>query len=93
MSVYDLPFCDVCGMPYKNGKPTCDCESRLAQDNQIRVPRTQLQPTPTLYGEDAEAVLRQIWSKTRPTCDCVSRLAQDDRDDEAVAEQIAHFER
>jgi hypothetical protein len=33
MSVYDLPFCDVCGMPYKDGLPTCDCESRLAQDD------------------------------------------------------------
>ena len=26
MSVYDLPFCDYCGMPYKDRLPTCDCE-------------------------------------------------------------------
>ena len=29
MSVYDLPFCDTCGMPYKDGLPTCDCEAIL----------------------------------------------------------------
>ena len=27
MSVYNnLPFCDVCGYPYKDGKPQCGCE-------------------------------------------------------------------
>ena len=37
MSVYDLPFCDVCGYPYHNGLPTCDCGDpgavSLAQEN------------------------------------------------------------
>ena len=34
MSVYNnLPFCDTCGMPYKEGSPTCDCVSRLAQED------------------------------------------------------------
>ena len=27
MSVYNLlPFCDMCGYPFKNGLPTCDCD-------------------------------------------------------------------
>ena len=38
MSVYNLlPFCDVCGMPYHNGLPTCDCNLGaviLAQEDQ-----------------------------------------------------------
>ena len=34
MRVYDLPFCDYCGMPYKEGSPTCDCVSRLGQEDQ-----------------------------------------------------------
>ena len=33
MSVYDLPFCYVCGYPYKDGKPQCGCCS-LEQDTQ-----------------------------------------------------------
>ena len=31
MSINDtLPWWNFCGMPYKDGLPTCDCESRLA---------------------------------------------------------------
>ena len=32
MSVYDLPFCDECGYPHKDGLPTCDCGDPGAVD-------------------------------------------------------------
>ena len=47
----DLPFCDVCGYPHKDGLPTClcppgyDCESRLNLD---------------LEEQDDKAVLKHI---------------------------------
>lgn len=57
MSVYDLPFCDYCGMPYKDRLPTClcppgyDCESRLAGEQEDR---------------DDEAVVEQITATNQP---------------------------
>ena len=37
MSINDnLPYCDYCGLPYKDGSPTCDCESWLAGEQEDR---------------------------------------------------------
>ena len=36
--------------------------------------KTQLQPTPTLYGKDAEAVLKQI--KKKPTPEQIKKAKQ-----------------
>lgn len=46
-----------------NGKSKADNLESLSKDKGGRKMATQIQPTPILYGKDAEAVLEQIRKK------------------------------
>ena len=76
MSVYDLPFCDVCGYPFKDGKPTCDCTKALTcSPLPSDCPQLNHNPPPEIEGI---------------SCQCCKErgIVQEDRDDEAVVRQI-----